>query len=86
MSTYEVICGNVGSVYSGTDEAEARAKYQTYIEASKAEYGRASGEDVTLMRDGDIADEYSAPVLLDDSTSARLSLLAELLGTDEDGE
>ncbi len=59
--TYEVICGNIGTVYSGTSYTEACAKFDSYIAASKAECGRAGGEDVTMLADGDIKREYYAP-------------------------
>lgn len=60
--TYTVIVGNVGTVYDGTDAAVAQTKFHTYIEASKSDVGRASGESVTLMRDGEIVDEYTGIV------------------------
>jgi hypothetical protein len=55
---YEVIVGNIGTVYSGASKAEAEKTYRTYVQQSKAGYGRASGEDVTLMVDGEIAREH----------------------------
>ena len=58
MSNYEVICGNIGSVYSGSDENEARLKFASYVDLSRSDYGRAGGEDVTLMLDGEIVDEF----------------------------
>ena len=48
-TTWEVIVGNVGRVYDGECEADARAVYQEYIKQSKVGYGRAGGESVTLM-------------------------------------
>lgn len=55
MANYDVIVGNVGTVYSGSDEAEARSKFDSYVGVSR---GRAAGEDVTLMRDGESIAEY----------------------------
>jgi hypothetical protein len=55
---WEVIVGNVGTVYSGSDESEARAKFASYVETSKSGVGRAGGESVTLMKDSDIAEEF----------------------------
>lgn len=60
--SWEVIVGNVGSVYSGHDEAMARKKYNSYIESSKSGAGRAGGEDVTLMHNGDIREEYTGKI------------------------
>ena len=55
---YEVIAGNIGSVYLGNDRAVARERMQTYIEQSKSNSGRAGGESVTLFRNDEIFDEY----------------------------
>lgn len=60
---YEVVVGNVGTVYSGRSLKKALAKFRAYVEESKAgapdgSAGRASGEDVTLFRDGDIFEEH----------------------------
>ena len=60
---YEVVVGNVGTVYSGGSLKKALAKFRAYVEESKAgrpngAAGRASGEDVTLFRDGDIFKEH----------------------------
>ena len=55
---YEVIVGNIGTVYSGNDHDAARQTMQDYIGQSKAGYGRAGGEPVTLMRNGEPFDEY----------------------------
>jgi len=55
---YEVIVGNIGTVYSGDDMAEAKSTYESYVADSKADYGRAGGEDVTLMVDGEPDSDY----------------------------
>ena len=47
--TYEVIVGNIGSVYSGSSRSIADGKMRTYIEQSKTGRGRAGGENVTLL-------------------------------------
>ncbi len=51
---WETIVGNIGTVYSGTDEDEAQRKHDIYVEQSQGGYGRAAGETVTIMRDGEI--------------------------------
>jgi hypothetical protein len=53
MANYEVIVGNVGTVYSGVDEQEAVDTYGEYRNISQGDFGRASGEEVTLTADGD---------------------------------
>ena len=66
IAHYEVIVGNVGSVYSGNNGFTANTKFQTYAGQSKAEYGRASGEDVTLLKNGEIAKEYYGTLATED--------------------
>lgn len=55
---YEVIVGNIGTVHDGFNKAAALKDYTHYVTASKSPYGRASGEDVTLWRDGEIIKEH----------------------------
>ena len=60
MPVYEVIVGNVGSVYHDTKRADAVATYQGYVCASRENIGtRCHGEDVTLLADGEIEQEHS---------------------------
>ena len=60
MPVYEVIVGNVGSVYHDTNRADALATYRSYVEASKEHVGaRCHGEDVTLLADGEIEQEHT---------------------------
>ena len=55
---YEVICGNIGTVHTGAAIRAAEIHFDEYVAQSKSEYGRAAGESVTLMRDGEIHREY----------------------------
>lgn len=57
---YDVIVGNIGTVYRGYDEQDALSTFNTYVEQSSGKMGpcRAEGEDVTLMKDGEIEREY----------------------------
>jgi hypothetical protein len=55
---YEVYVGNIGMVYNGDNEEDARLAFDDYVLQSTAGYGRASDEDVTLMEDGEIIDEH----------------------------
>lgn len=55
---YEVIVGNIGSVYSGDDYSEACRIYGEYCHLSSEGYGRADGESVFLLEDGEPAEEF----------------------------
>lgn len=46
---YIVLCGNIGTVYDGYDELQARRDYMNYAETSKMGIGRAGNEEVTIM-------------------------------------
>lgn len=60
MPTYEVIVGNVGSVYHGKNQDKALATYESYVVISKEHGGtRCYGEDVTLIVDGEIEREHA---------------------------
>lgn len=63
MKSYQVIVSNIGTVYIGAQRAEAYRQFRRYQEAS-GDYGRALGETVTMMVDGEIAKEYWPPVKL----------------------
>jgi hypothetical protein len=59
MLIYEVIVGNVGSVYRGRSRVKALAIYESYVTISQEhETARCYGEDVTLMADGEIEQEH----------------------------
>ena len=55
---YQVIVGNIGTIYDGESEPDARAAFVEYRRASWAGDGRASGEPVTLMSGGEPVEEY----------------------------
>lgn len=59
---YEVIVGNVGSVYAGTSQREAHKRFTDYVLISKSGRGRAGDEDVTLLRDNEIIREHVGPL------------------------
>jgi len=48
MNKYQVIVGNIGTVYDGNWAIMAKKVYKEYYEQSKDGYGRAAGESVTL--------------------------------------
>lgn len=55
---WSVVVGNVGTVYHGTSEQAARDDYAEYVHISRRGCGRAAGESVTLLRDGEPVQEY----------------------------
>ena len=61
-SRYEVIVGNVGSVYSGKSASDASMTWIAYVDQSNSGRGRAAGESVTLLRDGEIVKEHDGIV------------------------
>jgi len=58
MAQHEVIVGNIGYVYCGEDEANAKQLYYEYVDIAKALLGRASGESVVWMIDSEVAEEH----------------------------
>lgn len=54
---WEVTVSNLGNVYSGNGR-DAKRVFATYREQSRADYGRASGESVTLWKDGEPSKEF----------------------------
>ena len=58
MSIWEVIVGNVGTVFMGENGFNAIKTYNKCIASSKSGYGRMSGESVYLIKDGEINKEY----------------------------
>lgn len=56
---YSVVAGNVGTVYSGTEEERATEMYYKYVEMSKDGVGRIAGGDVALTLNGEIIEEFS---------------------------
>lgn len=58
MGKYQVIVENVGTVYDGDDDKEAKMQYKECIAISDGEYGRAAGETVAMFEEGEIVVEY----------------------------
>ena len=58
MYEYEVVVGNIGTVYFGECKREAFRKYREYVENSLAGYGRGGNEIVTLFQDREIIKEH----------------------------
>jgi|SoimicmetaTmtLMB_FD_contig_31_10760223_length_454_multi_2_in_0_out_0_1 hypothetical protein len=57
---FEVIVGNIGLVYSGNNNMRAESKFSEYVKLAKADRGRAAGESVVLLHNGEIKREYGA--------------------------
>jgi len=55
---YQVIVGNIGTVYDGGSFIEAKQSYSDYCKQSRENYGRASGENVTMFCDNEIKWEH----------------------------
>lgn len=58
MAQYEVIVGNIGTVYSGDKLGLAIKCYSDYRKLSKRDIGRASNESVVMFKDGEILHEH----------------------------
>lgn len=54
---FEVVVGNIGTVYKGQREDTAHRLYDEYVLDSTLLVGRAAGEPVALMFDGEILRE-----------------------------
>ena len=44
-----VTVGNIGEVHNGFERLYAELDYEEYVEQSRSFYGRACGEDVTML-------------------------------------
>jgi len=55
---YEVIVSNIGTVHSSTSGSNAHRDFWEYKAASVTGHGRAGGETVTLMGDGNVIKEH----------------------------
>ena len=50
---YNVLVGNIGHVYAGTSLEKAKADFEEYKSQSINGYGRAAGEQVSLLENGE---------------------------------
>jgi len=55
---YQIVVGNIGTVYYGSNRAQAEHTYKEYVSQSKSNYGRAGGETVTMLKHGEIVREH----------------------------
>jgi hypothetical protein len=51
--TFAVIVGNIGTVLETNNTEEAHRMFVDYSHQSRVGYGRAAGEEVTLMTNGE---------------------------------
>jgi len=58
VNKYQVVVGNIGTVYSGNSLSLAKNHFEEYVKQSEGGYGRAANEDVTLFRSDEIIDEH----------------------------
>lgn len=82
-SDWEVTVGNIGCVYRGTNEHEAREHFASYSRDSRENYGRASGEPVALLENGAIVDEINGEPDLDAMSDALASENIEVFEVDQ---
>lgn len=59
MRKYQVIVGNIGTVYDGTSYAQATRDFDHYAQQSRDGVGRAAFEEVTLLEDDEIIREHT---------------------------
>ena len=71
MKPFQVVVGNVGQVYDGSNYMQARAAYAEYVKQSKSGRGRAGNEPVTLFHNGEIKAEHFPPSEYQPKTGAR---------------
>lgn len=77
-NTYEVLVGNIGMVYNGGNGKLAKKTFAEYVTQSANNYGRASGEEVAILKNNDILKTYLPPKMYTVFTY-------DLWGNDKDG-
>ena len=58
MKLYEVVVGNIGTVYRGSSKREAQSTFKYYVSQSQNDEGRAGGENVTYWEDNEPLIEF----------------------------
>lgn len=66
IGEYEVIVGNIGTVYFGSNRELAEESYQVYAGLAESERGRTSGESVIFFVDGVAEKEVDPSEILED--------------------
>ena len=63
---FQVVVGNLGTMYDGNDELTARECFEEYATLSYSGVGRVGNESVTLMCDGEPVEEFNPSEREDD--------------------
>lgn len=71
MATWTVMVGNVGVVHSGKSELDAREVFKKYKIKSLTNEGRAGGEPVVMLKDGEEYSVHETPEVLKNPRSNR---------------
>ena len=58
MANYQIVVGNIGTIYNGANLKVAKTLYKEYVEQSKLNLGKVAGEPVTLFHNDEIFKEY----------------------------
>ena len=66
---YSVIVGNIGTVCETDSLETAHSVFNEYTEQSQSDYGRAAGEDVSLLEDGEPIEELIGSLSSDEELS-----------------
>lgn len=65
-NSYEVTCGNIGTVHTGFCRVSAEKVFTEYSTLSDSGHGRAAYESVTLWKNGEPAKDHFPLTLPDD--------------------
>lgn len=65
-NNYQVYVGNIGKTYEGSNKNDALKDYNSWVQLSRIDHGKASGEGVVFMVNGDIVKEYNPEDILDE--------------------
>lgn len=55
---YQVLVGNIGQVEETNDRGQADVTFNEYVRQSDTNCGRAGGESVTMLLNGEVAKEH----------------------------
>lgn len=78
-SNYEVIVENIGTVHTGANKVKAHSIFEDYVQASKNKVGRGADSTVTLMKDGEVSQEWIPASKLKHKTVHVISLKVEAM-------
>lgn len=83
---YEVIVGNIGRVHEGGNFIRACGVFVDYMRQSNQGVGRAAGEPVYLMKDGDVRREHTPRRVADNTLEDGSGLAPSALTTRNPGQ